>query len=295
VTSPGLGRLNLLIRRSLCPSSFPARELVASFLSFSKAAVGGSTSDESDLTDFEDEAADSIACLDASPHLMHEVDFSSLARSSRSSPPVSAAMASEDEVDGDDGDNEDLGLSDDQTAHIIALRTRSSHRVQQSSSSLTREKSASVKPKARSSQEKSSVKMLPKNALQANKTLLIGRRIKIHFPNYGGIWGEVVSYDFDKSLYKLKFVVDSYVHYVTFEDLLTVLPNSWFEKQAARVVYFLARAAHAACYLRIGNQPIQVHALFSGTFTEPSDYNNCCKVPNYKYWKPGMVMETYYA
>ena len=58
---------------------------------------------------------------------MHEVDFSSLARSSRLSPPVSAAMASEDEDDGDDGDNEDLGLSDDQTAHIIALRRRSSH------------------------------------------------------------------------------------------------------------------------------------------------------------------------
>jgi hypothetical protein len=38
-------------------------------------------------------------------------------------------MASDDENDGDDGDDEDLGLSDDQTADNIALRTRSSHGV----------------------------------------------------------------------------------------------------------------------------------------------------------------------
>jgi len=77
--------------------------------------------------------------------------------------------------------------------------------------------------------------------------------------------GEVVSCDVDKDLYKLEFAVDRYVHYMTFEDVLTVLPNSWFGKQAAdhqaRVVYSLARAAHAACYLRIGNKPIQVVTL----------------------------------
>ena len=57
---------------------------------------------------------------------------------------------------------------------------------------------------------------------------------------------------------------------MAFEDVFTVLPNSWFRKQAAahqsRVVYSLARAAHAACYLGIGNKPIQVDALLSETF-----------------------------
>jgi len=59
----------------------------------------------------------------------------------------------------------------------------------------------------------------------------------------------------------------------------------------ARVVYSLARAAHAACYLGIGNNLIQVDALLSETFTELSDYNNCCKSPHYKYWKPAMFKE----
>jgi len=104
-----------------------------------------------------------------------------------------------------------------------------------------------------------------------------------------------VSYDVDKDLYKLEFAVDSYVHYMTFEDVLTVLPNSWFGKQAdahqAHVVYSLARAAHAACHLGSGNKSIQVDALLFKTFTEPSDYNNCKKAPHYKYWKPAMVKE----
>jgi len=190
----------------------PLQELVASSQSFPKAAVEGSTSDESDHMDFDNEVAESIAHLDASSHLIHKVDVSSLSRSSRTSLPVSASMASDDENDGDDGDDEDLGLSDDQTADNIALRTRSSHGVRQSSSSLTREKSASVKPNAPSSQVQSSIKLLTENALRANKTLCIGRRIKIHFPNYGCSWREVVSYDVDKDLYKLEFAVDSYVH-----------------------------------------------------------------------------------
>jgi len=75
----------------------PRQELVASSQSFSKAAVEGSTSDESDPMDFDtDEVAESIAHLDASPHLIHKVDVSSTSRSSRTSLPVSASMASDD-------------------------------------------------------------------------------------------------------------------------------------------------------------------------------------------------------
>jgi len=61
----------------------PLQELVASFQSFSKAAVEGSTSDESDPMDFDNEVAESTAHLDASPHLIHKVDVSSFSRSSR--------------------------------------------------------------------------------------------------------------------------------------------------------------------------------------------------------------------
>jgi len=63
----------------------------------------------------------------------------------------------------------------------------------------------------------------------------------------------MVEYDMVTDLYKLEFVADGKVHFMTFEDVLSVLPKSWFGEQArahqARVIHSLARAAHAACYL----------------------------------------------
>jgi len=65
------------------------------------------------------------------------------------------------------------------------------------------------------------------------------------------------------------------------------VPRSWFGKQAsahqARVIHSLAQAhaAHAACYLSMGNKPIQVAPLLSEKFTEPGDYKMCCKAPDY--------------
>ena len=81
----------------------------------------------------------------------------------------------------------------------------------------------------------------------------------------------MVEYDIVKDLYKLEFVADGEVHFMTFEDVLSVLPKSWFGEQArahqARVIHSLARAAHAACYLSIGNKSIQVAPLLSENFT----------------------------
>ena len=113
---------------------------------------------------------------------------------------------------------------------------------------------------------------MTEQSLRANKTLLLGKRIKIHFPGYGGGYSEVIEYDVVKDLYKLEFAVDGDVHFMTFEDVLSVLPKSWFGKQArahqTRVIHSLARAAHAACYLGIGNKPIQIATLLSKKFPD---------------------------
>ena len=39
--------------------------------------------------------------------------------------------------------------------------------------------------------------------LRANKLILIGRKIKRHFPGFGGSWGVVKSYNVDKDVYRL--------------------------------------------------------------------------------------------
>ena len=39
---------------------------------------------------------------------------------------------------------------------------------------------------------------------------------------------DMVEYDIVYDLYKLEFVADGEVHFMTFEDVLGVLPKSWF-------------------------------------------------------------------
>ena len=59
-----------------------------------------------------------------------------------------------------------------------------------------------------------SVASLTEEGLRANKTLLIGRRIKIHFPTYVISWGKVIEYDVIKDVYELEFSVDGKTHYM---------------------------------------------------------------------------------
>ena len=101
----------------------------------------------------------------------------------------------------------------------------------------------------------------------------------------------MVEYDIVKDLYKLEYVADREVRFMTFEDVLSI----WFGEQArahqAHVIPSLARAAHAACYLGIGNKSIQVAPLLSKFFTESGDYKMCCKVPDYSEWLKAMIKE----
>jgi len=73
--------------------------------------------------DFDNEVAEGITHLDVSPNLFHKVDFSSLARCSRTWLPVLVTSTSES------GGDKDLGISDDWTADNVAIQTRSSHGV----------------------------------------------------------------------------------------------------------------------------------------------------------------------
>jgi len=92
---------------------------------FSKAAAEVSTSGI-DPMDFDNEVAEGITHLDVSPNLFHKVDFSSLARCSRTWLPVLVTITSES---ADNRGDKDLGISDDWIADNIAIQTRSSNGV----------------------------------------------------------------------------------------------------------------------------------------------------------------------
>jgi len=51
-------------------------------------------------------------------------------------------------------------------------------------------------------------------------------RFNSDFGNCGVSWGKVIEYDVSKDLHKFEFSVDGEIHYVSFEDLLIMLPKS---------------------------------------------------------------------
>jgi hypothetical protein len=88
--------------------------------------------------------------------------------------------------------------------------------------------------------------------LRANKTLLIGRKIKRYFPQLGGSWALVESYYVDTDRYLLRCGVDGYTEKLLFDDVLKLLPKSWFrqvhEANVAAAHLAIAGAAHAVCF-----------------------------------------------
>jgi len=77
----------------------------------------------------------------------------------------------------------------------------------------------------------------------------------------------MVEYDIVKDLYKLEYVADREMHFMTFEDV------------------------HAASYLGIGIKSIQVAPLLSEKFTESGDYKMCCKALDSSEWLKAMIKE----
>jgi len=146
---------------------------------FSKAAAEESIL-ESDPIDFDDKVAEGVTHLDITPN----VDISFLTRCSRNYLPSLATFTSESANYGGD---KDFGIIDDWIADNVAFQTCSSHSVWQPSFSTCFEKSASIsKLKTWSALSSISIKSLTDEVLRAYKTLLLGKLVKIRFPNSGG-------------------------------------------------------------------------------------------------------------
>ena len=102
----------------------------------------------------------------------------------------------------------------------------------------TRARRAATAPQPRppSSSGASSIKNAdPKKAsftldhLKANKLIVLGRRLMRHFPDHGGAWGSIRSYDAQADAYHITYA-DGWEEDLPFDDLLRLLPKSWLAK-----------------------------------------------------------------
>ena len=177
--------------------------------------------------DFDSKVTEALTHLDHNPAPHTNVKFPSHVSSSKSPSPDSSADGGKDGFDDSDRDEENEYDGDSDEAEIVgkhpAYATRSAHGEKPA---LTSRRSDLSHSALKSNKTSKSISSLTEEGLRANKTVLLGKHIKIYFPNCGGSWEEVVEYDVVKGLYKLEFAVDGDEHYMTFEDVLTVLPKS---------------------------------------------------------------------
>jgi len=167
----------------------PSQESDAVSLDLSKAVVHTSSSDESDPIDFDLEVTEALAHLDHNPAPRTNVKFPSHVSSSKFPSPDSSADGGKDGFDESDRDEENEYDSDSEEAENVGKRlayaTRFAHGMKRA---LTSRRSASdLSHSAPKSNKKSkSISSLTDEGLRANKTLLLGNRIKMCFSNYGG-------------------------------------------------------------------------------------------------------------
>ena len=60
----------------------------------------------------------------------------------------------------------------------------------------------------------------------ANKTLIVGKKLKRHFEGYGGALGTINRYDSIHDQYHLSYA-DGWEETIQFSDMLRLLPKSW--------------------------------------------------------------------
>ena len=128
-----------------------------------------------------------------------------------------------------------------------------------------------------------SIASLIEEGLWANTTLLLGRRIKIHFPitvAAGGRWSSTML----SRIYKIEGSVDGKTHYMSFEDVLTVLTKSWFGTKA--LLFFLLSFLASAW-----NRIQEDCASFRQFYRTGWYHAMCCKAPDYEEWLESMTKE----
>jgi hypothetical protein len=115
----------------------------------------------------------------------------------------------------------------------------------------------------------------------------VGRKIKRFFPQLGGAWGLVESYHVDSDSYKLRYGVDGYTEKLLFDDVLKLLPKSWFrrmhEANIAAAHMALAGAAHAVCFGSEG-KPERPAPEDWCHFTQPTTHRGIANAPDKEYW-----------
>jgi len=141
------------------------------------------------------------------------------------------------------------------------------------------------------------VKVAPKftaGELRANRTLLVGRILVRNFGKLGNFKGVASSYDAVHEEYRIDFSADNTYELLSFDDMLTLLPNTWLFKRAhaniACVQLALSTTIFEVAMLKYTGKPAAFVAIASGC-TEPGSYDESLTVVDSVLCQESMIVE----
>ena len=135
-------------------------------------------------------------------------------------------------------------------------------------------------------------RMLNADDIRANKTLLIGKAVKRHFPGHGGAKGRITAYSPTHDSYRLVYDVDGHEEDLPFGEVMKLLPKSWERDQAIADLKALRSAFFAAV---ADAEKVPNPKMHQCKFTEPKGYYDAERnSPDFiTHWKPSFDSEFY--
>ena len=151
---------------------------------------------------------------------------------------------------------------------------------------LKTDKAAQARSKTASKAKLTSV--INADTLRANKTLLIGKKLKKFFPGFGGALGTVTKYILEHDAYELHYA-DGHVDIIQFNDILKLIPKAWSNPQAhlAEETVNEDLIMHVEAAALIAHITTDRAPLHSTSFTTPKDFNHATdptRTPDYREW-----------
>jgi hypothetical protein len=135
---------------------------------------------------------------------------------------------------------------------------------------------------------------IDETALRANKTLLIGERLKRYFAGYGGAIGTVTRYILEQDAYELQYS-DGHVDIILFEDILALIPKSWAQRQQQQLAQALfSSVEEAALNAHLIDLLMNDHGHKNTKYTTPRDYFHAVdpkRTPDFREWIAALEKE----
>jgi hypothetical protein len=122
---------------------------------------------------------------------------------------------------------------------------------------------------------------ISREALLSDKSIIVGKRVKVPFPGIGNYVCKLEKYNRDADTYTLSHPEDNWSGDMLFDDVVKLIPKSWLAKEHIAHVNAIScaylEALDTACCMSASSVSI-------ANFTEPANFSKAMIAPDCKEW-----------